>query len=252
MGTVVFNGISSRDLGVEVETFPSYEYPEKEYQVYHVPGRNGDIVVDTKTYKNVSRTYRINAATFDRVDYYKLSNSIVEWLHSASGYARLEDSYEPDFYRRAYYKDAGTFSNIFNEAGQATIKFICKPQRYLKSGEVPVSFALDAQAGTGGGILKNNTICDAKPLIKIVKTGASTTGTITIGSYSFDVKTSSAATLYVDCELQDCYATTGTINQNSNIVLNDGSFPVLKPGTNTISFGSGISYVDITPRWYTI
>lgn len=251
MGIVRFNGVNSRDLGVEVETFPSYEYPEKEYQVYHVPGRNGDIVIDTNTYKNVSRTYRINAATRDRVDYYKLTNSIVEWLHSSSGYARLEDSYEPDFYRLAYYKDGGSISNIFNQAGQATIKFICKPQRFYKKGELPVLWAYSDNDGTEH--LQNETGFSAKPLIKVIKSSSGSEGTIWVGSYSLKIKTTSAATLYIDCELQDAYSLIeGQLNQNSNIELNSGEFPVLKPGSNTITFTSGISYLEITPRWFTI
>lgn len=247
MGTVIFNGINSRDLGVEVETFPAYEYPEKEYQVYHVLGRNGDIIIDTDTYKNVPRTYRINAATFDRVEYYKLSNSIVSWLTSASGYARLEDSYEPEYYRLAYYKDSGSISNIFNEAGQATIKFICKPQRYLKSGDVPVEF-------TQASAIQNRTNFKSRPLIKVTKTYNSDTGTVTIGSYSFNVLAGSATTLYVDSELQDAYTTDPTepTNQNGYISLNNGDFPMLVPGLNNISFTGDLTKVTITPRWFTI
>ena len=252
MGAVMFNGINSKDLGVEVETFPSYEYPEKEYQVYHVPGRNGDIVIDTKTYKNVPRTYTINAATYDRVDYHKLSNSIVSWLHSASGYARLEDSYEPDMYRLAYYTDSGKIDNIFNEAGRATIKFICKPQRYYKIGEVPITYEFDPESVMTAARLQNNTICEALPLIKVIKASSGSNGTVSIGGYDVTIKSTSATTFYIDCELQDAYATTGDLNQNSNIELIQGEFPRLSPGNNDIVFTSGIQYVEITPRWFTI
>ena len=50
MGIVIFNNISSKEVGVEVETFPTYNVPEKVYQTISVPGRNGDVVFDTKTF----------------------------------------------------------------------------------------------------------------------------------------------------------------------------------------------------------
>ena len=37
MGIVMFNGKSSKDVGIEVETFPTYDVPEKEFEVIHVP-----------------------------------------------------------------------------------------------------------------------------------------------------------------------------------------------------------------------
>ena len=55
MGIVIFNGISSKDLHIQVQTEPDYDFPEKDYNVTHVPGRNGDIVIDQGSWQNVSR-----------------------------------------------------------------------------------------------------------------------------------------------------------------------------------------------------
>ena len=101
MGVITFNNITSSSLGIEVETFPNYEVPEKEYQITHVPGRNGDLVVDTKTFQNVPRPYEVSVATRNGETFTQKMNAIAEWLHSASGYDRLEDTYEPDYYRMA-------------------------------------------------------------------------------------------------------------------------------------------------------
>ena len=135
MGIVVFNGISSQDLHIQVQTEPDYDFPEKDYEVTHVPGRNGDIVIDQGSWQNVSRKYNL-AMDAVKISYTEVASKLVQWLHSASGYARLEDSYEPDFYRMAMYKDSGSISNIYNKAGQIEVEFTCKPQRYFKSGEV--------------------------------------------------------------------------------------------------------------------
>ncbi|MBP5597459.1 MAG: hypothetical protein J6Y02_18950 [Pseudobutyrivibrio sp.] len=60
MGMIKFNGASSKDFGVEVETFPNYVAPQKEYEAIHIPGRNGDLLIDSGTYSNVEKRYKVN------------------------------------------------------------------------------------------------------------------------------------------------------------------------------------------------
>ena len=176
MGIVVFNGISSQDLHIQVQTEPSYDFPEKDYEVTHVPGRNGDIVIDQGSWQNVSRKYNL-AMDAGKISYTEVASKLVQWLHSASGYARLEDSYEPDFYRMAMYKDSGSISNIFNKAGQIEVEFTCKPQRYFKSGEAADIFVASSE-------YRNPTDFPAKPLVKIHGSGS---GVVGIGTYTVTI-----------------------------------------------------------------
>ena len=134
MGVVLFNGVSSADYGIQVEHPPEYQTPARDYEVIHIPGRNGDLVIDSGSYQNVSRSYQIAIGDLEK-DFTSMANAIAEWLNSASGYARLEDSYEPEYYRMAMFQDEITVENILQHAGRTTINFNCKPQRFLKSGE---------------------------------------------------------------------------------------------------------------------
>ena len=59
MGVITFNGIASDKLDIQVEHPPGYETPKKDYEIVHVPGRNGDVYIDKGSYQNVSRTYDI-------------------------------------------------------------------------------------------------------------------------------------------------------------------------------------------------
>lgn len=241
MGIIVFNGISSRDVGIEVETFPTYDIPEREYEAIHVPGRNGDVIIDNGTYKNVNRTYKVSIATYD-IPYSQKMAGVAKWLHSAPGYARLEDSYDPDFYRFAYYNEAVSIENLFNEAGRATINFVCKPQRFFKSGDMPVEFAAN-------GVIQNRTVNIALPKIIVTKNGLQ--GAITIGDATITLAASSGSPIIIDSELQDVYDSLGE-NKNSVITFNDGIFPLLQPGSNSVSISGGVTKVEIIPRWWTI
>ena len=42
-GKLIFNDVSSEDLGVVIQTPPIYEYPERVYSSANIPGRNGDL-----------------------------------------------------------------------------------------------------------------------------------------------------------------------------------------------------------------
>lgn len=140
MGVIIFNGIPSTDYKIEVEYFPSYEFPTRDYEKIHVPGRNGDVYIDMDSYSNVSRSYDISFATLKDNQYTKMATGVSEWLHSTNGYVRLEDSYEPEYYRMAVYIEGSSFDNVLNHGGRSTINFDCKPQRFLKIGDQPIIF----------------------------------------------------------------------------------------------------------------
>ena len=236
MGIVIFNGISSNDLHIQVQTEPDYDFPEKDYEVTHVPGRNGDIVIDQGSWQNVSRKYNL-AMDAGKISYTEVASKLVQWLHSASGYARLEDSYEPDFYRMAMYKDSGSISNIFNKAGQIDVEFTCKPQRYFKSGEAADIFVASSE-------YRNPTDFPAKPLIKIHGSGS---GVVGIGAYTVTINDIIDG-MIVDSEQQDTYK--DQMNCNSKVSITE--YPKLVSGNNTISISGGVTSIEIIPRWWTL
>ena len=234
MGVIIFNNKSSADCRIQVAHPPGYAYPERDYTITHIPGRNGDIIQDNGCYKNVERTYEVS---FDvpNEDFATYANAVSAWLHSTTGYARLEDSYEPNYYRMATYQESNIFENLYNQAGTATIVFECKPQRFLKTGDNIITIQNSLT-------IMNPTGFEAYPLFKV--TG--TSGVLTVNGNSITFSSIDGFVM-LDCELQDAYKE--NINKNSTI---SGTFPVLKTGSNTISWTGNISSVTMKPRWWTI
>ena len=237
MGVIIFNGFSSADKGIQIESPPNYEFPEKDYEFVHIPGKSGDIVIDKGSYKNVNRNYDISVGSYDG-DFTVLANGISEWLHSANGYARLEDSYEPDYYRMAVYNEGISIENILMRAGRATISFNCKPQRFLKTGEEPITF-------NNSGLIYNPTVFASLPVVTIRGNGA---GVLRIGSYAINILDVSDY-MVIDSSIQDAYR--DTTNLNASISLVNG-FPKLLPGKNEISFSGEITSVEVIPIWWTL
>lgn len=234
MGVIIFNNKSSADCRIQVAHPPGYAYPERDYTITHIPGRNGDIIQDNGCYKNVERTYEVSFDAPDE-DFATYANAVSAWLHSTTGYARLEDSYEPNYYRMATYQESNIFENLYNQAGTATIVFECKPQRFLKTGDNTITIQNSLT-------IMNPTGFEAYPLFKV--TG--TSGVLTVNGNSI-MFSSIDDFVMLDCELQDAYKE--NINKNSTI---SGTFPVLKTGSNMISWTGDISSVTMKPRWWTI
>ena len=119
------------------------------------------------------------------------------------------------------------------------LKFDCKPQRFLKSGE-------EAIVMTASGSIFNFTDFETKPLIRCYGSGE-----FHVGDYGVKVTMPSTVTYVdIDSDMQDCY--NEALNCNDSVTLTKNVFPVLESGENKIQIGSGITQLYIIPRWYII
>lgn len=251
MGVIIFNGKSSEDYGIVVENPPAYAMPKRRVESLSVPGRNGNILIDEGVYDNVKRDYNIAAGDIWEEKFTEIAQSMSQWLHSADGYyARLEDSYEPEYYRLATYLDEVEIDNIMQQAGRATISFDCKPQRYLKSGDVFRKFTFMNASDIKN--IVNNTLYVSSPIIKVKSTASFVTiltGTLYINNISYEITNAPCTELIIDSEVQDIYDSNGV---NMNQYVNLSEFPSFKPGINTIACNNMFLYAEVKPRWWVL
>ena len=259
MGTMIFNGISTIDLGVVIQTPPVYEFPTKRFDVIQIQGRNGDIIIDKNSFDNVNREYNL-ASVLNETDstFIKKVRAIVDWLSSVSGYARLEDSYEPEYFRLAMYRSGGQLPNLYDQATAMLVKFECKPQRFLKSGEEQKEFNVTTHPESEFHKIVNPTKYIALPEIKVE--GGFITIEIRNGSDVNNPDITTIVTLndetiieeiVIDSDLQDAYTATQFIN--NKIQVSNG-FPKLYPGINwiKINYFSNDTIVLLKPRWWVL
>ena len=229
-------GTNSDSLGVIVEHYPIRVLPERVQTATEIAGRNGALLTVDGNWQNYEQEYEVYISAEKR-GLVRAARAVAEWLTAPVGYQRLEDSYEPDVYRMAFYEGGQDIESILNRFGRATISFNCKPQRFLKSGEATKTF-------TAAGSLTNITRFDALPMITVYGSGA---GTVTVGGITVTLSAIDEYTV-LDCELMDAYK--GTTNKNPTVTATE--FPKLVPGVNTISFSGGVTSLEIIPRWWTI
>lgn len=231
----VFDGKSSKEFGIALTGSGVYDAPKRDYDSISIPGRNGNITLDNGRYNNITLTYKANVVR----KFGENIDSFRAFALSRKGYCRLEDTYHPDEYRMAMY--AGPFqvdAGFLNRWGEFDIEFDCKPQRFLKSGEMPV----EIPAGSTVKIM-NPTYYDARPMIRCTGTGDFIFGNDTISVNSL------TSYVDIDCDTQDAFE--GTINRNPDIEVALGHWPVFEPGETGITNNTS-GLITIIPRWWTI
>ncbi len=234
-----FNGVDSSAHGLYISGNQTFNSAEKDYTKVSVPGRSGDLLLFNNRYKNVNLNYDV--VLFDdsetEAGYRQRAAEIRSWLLSADGYCRLEDTYHPDEFRMASFDGPIDLDTMLLIAGTTTLTFDCKPQRWLKSGENTTTY-------NSSGTITNPTMFVAKPLIRVYGYGELYIGTshLTISEFSPYID--------LDCEIMDCY--NGTDNCNDKVIIQNYKWPELKPGQTSISFTTGITKIEIKPRWWTL
>lgn len=231
MNYFTFDGERSDRYGVGISGSGTFNAPQKDVEMVSVPGRNGDLTISNNRFENIKITYPAYIAS-------KMPDKIggfFAMLLSGRGYKRLEDTYHPEEYRMAVFSGNVKVDPVaLNVAAEFKLEFDCKPQRFLKIGELSTTLTVT-------GKIYNPTLFEAKPLLRLYGTGY-----VKVNSQQITVNSASGYT-DIDCELMEAYK--GSTNCNANVVLPDSV--VLIPGDNVITI-SGITQIDITPRWWTV
>lgn len=233
---LIWGGVCSWDLGLVIERVPNQNRPARKVERYSVPGRNGDIIVAQDAWENVEQTYEVWGGNGAINDATIVGYAIAEWLCSKKGYQRLEDTYDPDHYRLAFFEGPYDFQSVLRRRGRAEITFSCDPRRFLTRGEEVIEL-------NGTTIVVNPTSFTARPQMVVHGSG---NGAIECGGNTITI-TGIYDGMVLDCDAQDAYYP--GVNLNS---LVSGEFPVIPGGDQTITITGGITSVEVTPNWWTL
>ena len=214
MSYFVFNGISSENMGIRIQSKSVYSAPKYDLSLTSIPGRDGDLISPNGRFSNITISYNCFLPAKSIEELAEKITKVKNWLYK-----------EPDI------------SDECMKIGVFTISFSCKPLRYLISG-------LAKQTYSSAVILTNEFSFTAKPYIKVNGKGA---GTLTINNKIWHFETLNGYT-ECDSELMNYYHDTTLKNDK---VTGDG-FPTFEYGENHIEFSGGITSVEIIPRWVSL
>lgn len=141
LNVLMFDDISSQTYGFYIDGAATFNAPSRRGETVTVPGRNGTLFLDDGTFENIEVEYNV---FFDGKNEGRFHDRLAQFraaLMSKRGYLRLSDTYHPEEFRLARYKaDFKVDPIMYNRAGSFKLVFDCKPQRYLKVGEMPSTF----------------------------------------------------------------------------------------------------------------
>lgn len=165
MNTFTFNGHTSDEFGIRIERMPVLNRPARKFRAASVPGRNGNIYEFEDAWEEIIQPYEIFAGGMNNGDAVSSFADIMEWLHSANGYAVLSDTYDSTHYRMAAFVDSADIESMWHTWGRMVVNFRCRPERYLTG---------QTSAITSGTVINNTTNHIAKPTITLTGGGACT------------------------------------------------------------------------------
>ena len=266
---LTFDGVDSSDFGVFISGAGAFNAPARRGETVTIPGRNGSLFMDEGAFENIEVSYPAFIGTGYENIFRTALASLRSELASKSNYKRLTDTYHPDEFRLGIYRSGLEVDpKVYNRAGGFTIKFDCKPQRFLVSGE-------DSHVYTGNGTITNPTLFASSPIIKVTGNGS-----VAIGDYLFAVRDNNS-TIIIDTEIMDSYVPAAEVyyltDENDNIITNEigieievangniyplnmnskvefanSVIPKIEPGEVRILKSSTITRLEIIPRWWRI
>ena len=241
---IIFNGISSADLGLEVDLPPAQYVPRKRITTITIPGRQEPLHQWDGSYEPFVQRYE---CWFKATPVAGAAHRIKSWLLSAPAGARLEDSFDEDVFHHATYRGGTDIENALDKFGRVTLEFECAAPAYLKSGEMPVRIP-----GNTETIVRNETQNQAHPLL-IVYGNGKLGCVVAVGGNEIAINwgRASTRTIYFDCELYEAWEMVDGVEQpiNNCISATVYSFPKLEPGDNLVQVrGVGVDYIELIPR----
>lgn len=276
---LIINGRNLKEFGIYAFGNSIHDFPERVVEKISVPGRTGDLFIDKGKWENIDVEYSVvllDGANLDRLK---------AFLMTLNGYVRIESTFEPDYYRMGRFLSASS-PKVHKEAATVTLTFDCKPQKWLKSGEVSNWSNSILVTEESPVTIYNPTAYPAWPYLMILPERPS--GTITFTNYLVCVNTygqpytkdigHSIITAkreqhgnwyYIDCETKTAFWYGN--NLTSLITVEGGDFPQIMPkryGNEPVDIEGEVytvidsytvvemdnmsSFVHVAPRWWTL
>lgn len=236
-----YHGVDSSTKNIKLQKPIEFSPIVPIVETVQVPGRNGTLHIETGTYENREATAECFVLKSNAENEFTAIN---EFLFGNKGYQRLQTDEDNAHFWLAAIKNAAEINVKMQVLAPFEIKFDCKPQRFLISGETPIAMS------TEGNVI-NPTVFEAKPLLKVYGEG---NGEITISGKTISFEIPSEDThVEIDSDLQDVFE----VNAQNEIIDNlnstaSGAFPTIAGGTNAVTWSGDITSIVIVPRWWTL
>ena len=228
MNKIIWKDIESTEIkGLMICELPPITKPKMRVQETTIDGVDGSIIEELG-YESYDKTITIGLTKGFDID------EVIEYF---TGVGDVVFSNEPERYYKARIIDQIDYERLLRFR-TATVKFRVQPFKY----ELDESSITLTESGKS---VSNNGLKESKPIMTITGTGTIelSINNLLVFRYTFPEEENEVV---IDSEKQDAYL--GSILKNRNMT---GEFPILKSGSNVISWSGEITRIVVEPksRW---
>lgn len=235
MNYFYFDGGRSIDYGIRISKEATLSAPERDVEVFSVPGRSGELVIDKGRFGPQLVTYEafFRCPDGERAAY---ARRIKSWLLGVSGYRELADTYDRQYYRMARYSGALDIEAVGRRFGKLDLSFSCQPFRLRQDGRALREMPLEST-------IYNPEDWPSKPYFRLYGNGDIR---LVVGEAVWQF---SGVSGYIEVD-SDIMETHKNLLPQNNKKTGDG-YPELAPGWNLVK-ATGATKIEMIPRWCTL
>lgn len=207
--------------------------PEYDLTLEEVPGVDGDVPIDNKRYKGVSRGIPVYVEPGRNLN--QVADDVSNWLKTDVGWHELTFSDNAGYVYNVIHYEQYDIQRLILQYAKAIIPFRFKPYKFYVSGleEIPL---------TNGQTINNIGSRPARPLLKVTGNGDMT---ITIGGQKLELQGVDNG-IIIDVLAKVAVNINGRIPDWDKVYTYP--FPTIPVGQSTISW-TGTATITMIPRW---
>ena len=231
MSYFTWKGKTTDEMHVLVDEYPDIIRPKLRASYVSVPGSPGYLtqVENDNAYDSTTRTAICTLMPEGDIE------DVCTWL---IGSGSVVFGNEPTYAYKARIDNQIEFAKILRNTEHRTfaVPFLCQPFKYLATPAANIEKTVSGQTITNPG-----TVSSA-PIIKVEGSGDIT---LSVGGSYVELEGITGG-IIIDSDVQDCF----TLDRGA--LLNDkmtGDFPLILPGTSTVSWTGTVTKITITPNW---
>lgn len=233
-----YNGARSLDYGVIISSPVVTDAPRRDAENITIPGRSGTLTLSNNRFDDISVRYECWVHTPEWGREPETVRQIKGWLLSAgTGYHRLSDTYNPDYFRAARFNGPISVAHDAPRVSSFDLEFLAYPFQFSLEGD-------ELREVLSGEAIYNPEAFEARPYIKLYGSGDIT---LTINEKAWELSGVDGY-IEIDSMIQNTFKGLENLNKNKT----GEGYPILQPGYNEIYASGNIEQILIKPRWCTL
>lgn len=236
-GEFLIAGRSSLEVNSLIQERPEIQVPHRKMTMIQVPGVSGDYIIDDEAYENTTLNIKMFLKGKSEEEVIKLKGDVA-YLFSSGDYLDFVPYWDSEMVYQViainpprFVPDGQTPHLVDYEVELSVKPFKHYRQKFNYGGSTSIT-------------LNNPTTYESHPTIRLIGSGDMD---LTVNGEVFRYRNVDG-NISIDSETFNSYkeVTGGVLNRNDRVF--QMPYPVLKPGTNTVSV-TGASNISVEPRW---